>query len=194
MITPKQMNKALIGTIIVLLLTAALGLYAANQRLTAVATETTKLATEIEVNKKQIEIYDLTKFKLESLESINKTLGEVLPEEEEQSLIVAEISGFARRSRPTLSVAGIEFKEPLNRTDSKKSSVPKTVKVIPIIVTFKGVQYEGIVDFLKEVEDNRRTMQVYNIGLQQNEDNKEAIDVTISMNLYAKNQTSGAKP
>lgn len=193
MITPKQMNKALIAIIVILITITVAGLYVANQKLTAVASETTRLTTEIEVSKKQIKIYELTKFKLESLSAINETLGEILPEQEEQSLIVAELSGFAKRSSPSLAVAGIEFKEPLSSADSKKSSIPKSVKVLPITITFKGVQYEGVVDFLREVEVNRRTMQVNNIGLKQNEDNNAAIDVTISMNLYAKNSGTGVK-
>lgn len=193
MTSPKQMHKILIGVIVSLIVITVAGLYFANQRLTAIAAETTKLTTEIEVSKKQIQIYDLTKFKLASLSQVEDTLGQVLPEQEEQSLIVAELSGFARRSSPALTVAGIEFKDPPDKSVLKKSAIPKTVNVVPIDITFKGVAYEGVVDFLREVEDNRRTMQVYNIGLRQNEENKQAIDVTISMNLYTKKIVAGAK-
>lgn len=191
--TPKQTNKALIGALFLLIAALIAGLYFTNQRLTAVANETTKYATEIEVSKQQIKIYDLTKSKLKSLSETEEILGQILPEEEEQSLIVAELSGFARRSTPSLAVSGIEFRDPPDKSDAKKSKLPKNVKVIPMIVTFRKVRYEGVVDFLREVEDNRRTMQVHNIGLKQNEETKTAIDVTISMNLYAKNVQTGAK-
>lgn len=191
--TPKQMHKLLIGVLVLLILATIGGLYIANHRLTNLTKQTSRLSAEIEVSKKQIDIYELTKFKVDSLGYVDELASKVLPQDEEQSVVVAELSQFARRA--SLQVSGIEFVEAPQKSDKdkKKSVVPKSVTAIPITVTFKAAKYEGLLEFLRSVEGNRRKMQVNNIGLKQNEDDGSLLDVSVSMNLYAKKPAAAAE-
>lgn len=193
--SPKKMHTYLLGVLVVLVVITLAGLYFANLKLTNLATETSKLSADITVSEKQLDAYELTKFKVDSLDYVGELAERVVPESEEQSVVVAELSQFALRSRLTL--AGIEFAEPAetnNSKDKKKSAVPKGVTVVPIIVKFNDARYERLLDFLRTIEGNRRKMQVNNISLKPNEEDRAILsEVTVAMNLYVKKAPSEKK-
>ncbi len=189
--TPKKMNKTLKAILVVSIVAAMALLYFANQKLTSMAEQTARLKAESQVAEQQIQTYQKTKEKVESLDYVNELAGKVLPENEEQSVIVAELSQFALRSR--LSVAQINFPES-NTGSSRRSTtetniaVPKGVATIPITIQFADdSRYENLLEFLRYVEENRRKMQVTNISLTPNsEDRSRLSEVTVSINLYSK--------
>lgn len=192
--TPKRMNTILIGILVVLVLLTGAGIFFANKQLTNTANETAKLSADIEVSKKQIDTYGITKIKVDSLDYVGDLANKVLPESQEQSVVVAEISQFAQRSRLTL--AGIEFVEkPSSRSSkSKKSTVPKGVVVTPIIVKFSGVKYEQLLEFLRTIESNQRKMQVTSINLEPNEEDRSILtEVSVAINLYVKKPDTAAE-
>lgn len=192
--TPKRMNIILIGLLAVLILGTLAGLYFANQKMTNLARETSKLSADIEVSKKRIDAYTLTKIKVESLDYVGDLADKVLPESQEQSVVVAELSQFALRSR--LTVAGIEFVESpsSNSKSKKKSSAPKGVEVVPIIIKFNDARYDDLLEFLRTIEGNRRKMQVNNINLKPNEDNRSVLsEVSVALNLYVRKAVSQEK-
>lgn len=190
--SPKRMNTALIGLLVFLMLGTIAGIYFANQRLTALAKETSKISADIEVTKEQIDSYTLTKIKIESLDYVGELAEKVLPESQEQSVVVAELSQFANRSR--LTVSGIEFIEKTSSRGNKKSVVPKGVEVVPIIIKFKDANYENLLEFLKTVEGNRRKMHVNNVNLKPKETDRSVLsEVTVTLNLYVKKAASPEK-
>lgn len=187
--TPKKMNKLLIGLISLSIALIAVGLYFANTKLTATAETTAKNKAELEITNAQISSYKITQSKVSSLSYVEELADTVLPAAKDESAIVAELSQFALRSR--LSVAEISFAEPATTTkaDPKaKSAAPKGVNVVPISVKLKaGAQYNNLLEFLKLVENNRRTMQVTNISITPDEENRAVLsDISIAINLYTR--------
>ncbi len=188
--TPKRTNIILKVTLGVLILVILGGLYFSNKKLTALATDTSRLKADIEISQKQITAYQATKAKVDSLDYVDELANKVLPQDKEQSAIVAELSQFALRAR--LSVAEINFPDkPQAKSSSKtKSATPKGVDVMPITIKFKeDSKYESILTFLRSVEDNRRKMQVTNISLKPDEEDRQKIkEVTVDINLYTRSQ------
>lgn len=190
--TPRKMNHILKAMLLASIIVTIAGLYFANQKLTAIATETATLKAKVEVGQKQIAAYEQTKTKVDSLDYVDDLATKVLPEEQEQSLTVAELSQFALRSR--LSVEEITFKETAAETGKSKSktktkkAIPKGVVVIPVSIKFQaGSRYDYLLEFLKSVEENRRKMQVTNIALSPDETNRSLLqDVSVDINLYVK--------
>lgn len=195
--TPRRMNQILTASLILLVLMAAVGLYFANKKLTLIAQQTAHLKAQVEVGNYQIATYEKTKSKIDSLDYVEALAAKVLPEEQEQSLTVAELSEFALRSR--LSVAEITFAElSTTKTTTKstgkstvKTAIPKGVSVIPISIKFRpGSRYDNVLEFLKSVEQNRRKMQVTNISLTPDEKNRMLLSqVSVDINLYARDKT-----
>lgn len=188
--SPLRMNQILKAGIIILLLSMGGVMYIGDGKISSLAQTTSQLKAEVEVNEKEISVYKQTKAKVESLKYVNELSLKVLPPDQEQSVIVAEVSEFANRS--SLQIDQINFVDAGNNqiTAKPKSSltIPSGVSVIPITVQFKpGAQYSNILDFLKTIESNRRKMQVTNVSLTPNPENRlELNQVSISLNLYAK--------
>jgi Tfp pilus assembly protein PilO len=187
--TVTSVNKILKVSIIACALLTFVGLYVANYKIQDVAEETAGLKSKLELNTKQIKQYEITKKKVESLSDVNDLAQKVLPKEQEQSLTVAEISQFALRSRlkiVDITFKGIDKSQPAKGDVKKKSIIPSGVQVVPLSVQFQeGAEYQYILDFLKYVEDNRRTMQVTNISLTpMDTDRKRFKDVMVDINLY----------
>lgn len=180
---------------ILLILAATVGiLYLGNKHMVAVAQETARLKAQVQVSDKQISVYQATKNKVDTLGYVNDLANKVLPADQEQSAIVAEISQFALRS--DLTIQQITFVDPVTgaATASPKSSlaIPKGVQVVPITIQFQaGSTYPNILGFLKTIENNQRKMQVTNVSLTPDEKDRQSLsNVSISLNLYAKQQST----
>ncbi len=194
--TPRRMNHVLKITILLLAIGVAGGIYFADKQLKSIATDTARLRAQVEIGDKQLTTYQATKQKVDSLSYVQELAGKVLPEQQEQSLTVAEISQFALRAR--LTVEDITFVDTTKTnttktksTDKKaKSTIPKGVSVIPMSIKFQdGSRYDYLLEFLKSVEDNRRKMQVTNISLTPDVDNRALLkSVTVELNLYVRSQ------
>lgn len=187
--TVTSVNKFLKVSLVLCALITAGGLYLANYKIQHVAEETAGLKSKLEVNTKQIKQYETTKKKVDSLSDVNELAEKILPKQQEQSLTVAELSQFALRSR--LKIVNITFKDsdekkPVKGDTKKKTTIPSGVRVVPLTIQFQeGAEYQYILDFLKYVEDNRRTMQVTNISLTpMDTDRRKFKDVTVDINLY----------
>lgn len=191
--TPKKMNTVLKIALILLIVATTAGLYFANQKLSAIANKTSRLRAEIELSQKQLDAYNLTKVKVDTLGYANELASKVLPENTEQSVVVAEVSQFAQRAK--LSVAQISFADKDTTAKNKKTTISKDVTVVPISVQFKeGSRYENILEFLRYVENNQRRMQVVNIDLKPDDkDRSQLSTVTVLMNLYVKKAANEEK-
>lgn len=196
--TPLKMNKVLKGLISLVVVLVLVVMYLGNKKLTGIATDTTRLKAEAEAAKQQVATYEETKAKVESLDYVDELAAKVLPADKEQSAILAEVSEFALRSGLTISQITFDDAPTPQATPgtsstapTQKVATPNGVQVIPVTIEFTpGSQYGSILDFLKTAEANQRKMQVTNISITPDVDDRQLFsDVSVSMNLYAKKQT-----
>lgn len=195
--TPKKMNIFLIALMAFLVAVTLGGLFLANKQLTEIAKETSRLKAEGEVAQKQIDSYSITKTKVESLDYVNELADKVLPAEEDQSTLVAEITQFALRSN--LKITQLTFSEPAavtTKDKSKKSVLPSGVSVTPISLSFAaGASYSDVLDFLQTLENNQRKNQVTNITLTPDAENGSKLSQTaIELNVYTKKSLHKTSP
>lgn len=201
--SPRRMNQILKGALVAIVVAVAVGLYFSNKTLTNIAVKTAHLKAEVEVGQEQIKTYQQTKVKVDSLSFVNDLANQVLPPDEDQSTIVAEVSQFAVRTH--LAVSAISFADNSSPTSSSSGSssksdtkkglaIPKGVTAIPITVQLQpGAKYSDLLSFLKMIETNQRKMQVTNITLQPDAvDRSQLSQVSIAINLYARS-SPGAK-
>ena len=197
--TPRKMNFGLKVALAILFVLTVAGLYFANLKLTKVATETSRLKAQTEIGNQQILAYEKTQKKISALGYIDELAAKVLPADAEQSLVVAELSQFALRSRlavDQITFASTDASASRAPVKNAKNTIPKGVSVIPINIKFQsGAKYEYLLDFLKSLESNRRKMQVTNISLTPDlKDRTKLSRVSLDMNLYVKEQkTVGVK-
>jgi Tfp pilus assembly protein PilO len=193
--TPRFMNQILKALVVMVVLILVGVLYLGDKKIVTVANETSRLKAVVEVNQQQIKVYEKTKDKVATLGYVNELANKVLPADKEQSVIVAEVSEFAKRSN--LSISQITFsdvaKDSGSKTKTKTSLViPKGVQVIPVTIQMQsGASYNDVLDFLRTAETNQRKMQLTSINLKPNVEDRQILEqVNISMNLYAKQLTS----
>lgn len=195
--TPKKMNLVLKGSLVVLALATLGGLYFANQKLTTLALHTTQLKADIEVSNEKLKIYESTQAKIDQLSYVKDLAAEILPQNENQSAIVAELAEFARRSN--LQTNSIEFistdgKSTATSTGAKTVAPPTGVAIVPVSFAVSGgAKYDDVLTFLHYIEDNRRKMQVTQISLTPDTKNGDLLDnVNLSINLFVKKESTAA--
>lgn len=194
--TPRRMNTVLIAILALLVVGAGGFVFFANDSLTKTAQHTSRLMADIEVAEKQIKTYSATKQRVESLGYVNELAAKVLPDSEEQSVVVTELSTFAQREE--LVVSGIEFVDsPVAKKSSdksKKDGTPKDVEVVSVVMKLKEVPYNRLLKFLDSVEGNQRKMQITNLSLKPDEDDREVLtEVSVALNLYVKKAAAEEK-
>ncbi len=188
--TTKRVHQILLAVTALAIVTSLLGLFLANSKLTKLADQTAIKKAEIQVTQSQIEAYEKTKLSVQSLDYVDELANKVLPAGKDESSIVAELSQFAQRSK--LSVEQITFNEVTTTKSTSKDKtttvIPKGVTVVPITVQLKsGGKFENLLEFLKSIEGNQRTMQVTNITLGPDEEDRTRLSqITVAINLYTK--------
>jgi hypothetical protein len=144
------------------------------------------------LQEKQLTAYKSTKETVDSLQDVGGLADKVLPEEQEQSLTVAELSAFAQRA--SLGIKDLTFTEPpveakgAKKKTKQKSAIPKNVTVTPSPLHLKKT-LDTIISLIScaSVEENQRKMQITNIALTPNETDRTLLEeVSVSINLYVK--------
>jgi len=189
--TPLRMNQVLRGALVAIIVATIGVLYVGNQRMVTVAHDTAKLRAQVRANADQITAYTRTQVKVESLDYVDELANKVLPAEKEQSAIIAEVSEFALRSSlPIEQITFVETSQSTGKAAKGKLAIPKGVEVIPVTIQFQtGSRYTDVLDFLRTVESNRRKMQVTDISITPDADDRTILSqVSVSMNLYAKQE------
>lgn len=186
--TPKKMNITLKIVLATLVVATLVGLFFANKKLTETAQDTARLKAEVEIAQKQIDSYSLTKVKVESLDYVNELAAKVLPAEEDQSALVAEMTQFALRSNLTITQLSFAEAKAVTTGKDKKSAVPSGVSITPISLAFSPrASYTDVLEFLQTLENNQRKTQVTNITLTPDgEDSSRLSQVSIELNVYTK--------
>lgn len=184
--TAKKMNVILKVMLVLMVVGVGAGLYFANKKLTNLAQSTSELKAKVEITEQQIKSYEITKAKITNLDYVDELASQVLPAQEDQSTVVAELTQFGRQTG--LSVARIEFLEAARAGTTKKAATPAGVSVTPVTISIAaGGSYQNLLSYLTLLENNRRRSQVSNINLAPDDENPNRLsEVTISLNLYTK--------
>jgi len=184
--TPRKMNKLLKFSLLILAVLVLVGLYFADKKLQSVAQEISRLRAEIEISNQNLDNYELTKAKVAELNYVKELADDILPQTEEQSIIVAELSEFAKRAN--LSTGSIQFADESSNSGSPtKKKAPAGVEIVPVAFNVsEEASYNNVLEFLRYIEGNRRKMQVTQVSLTPSSEGQNIADLTVTLNLFVK--------
>ena len=131
-------------------------------------------SSEVAVVKADIESNELA---INSYKDLEKSLGksaeleaiakEVLPQDKNQSVALNELEEFAKNAG--ISIKQVTFLTPTGKkTTGPTLTSPSSLKGVAVLsVSVKGdkMQYSQLLEFLRQIESNRRRMQVTSISL-----------------------------
>lgn len=195
-------KKAFFLMIAVLIITVAGAggaFYFADGMLQKKSKQISDLKADQEAVTQQIAIYEDARKKIEELAFIEEVASQVLPESKEQADVIAELRSFAENSDMTIqsmNFSGSVAKDPGTNLDLSQTTQLKDVtgvRVLPVDLVFttgpEGPTFESLISFLEKIENNRRKMQVTDISLTPNNNNRELLSsIAMSVNIYLRGQ------
>jgi len=177
-------QRAFFAMIALLILSAgsAVGVfYMMRSQLEDKSQEVHDLKVEKEVISEQIKIFEDAKAKVEELSYVEDIAEAVLPSTKDQAEGVAELRKFADTAGMTIQ--SISFGGGVSE-DASDLEISQTiavsglagVRLLPTTVAFApGSSYNDILEFLEQIESNRRKMQIANVTISPNDANPTEI-------------------
>ncbi len=202
---------AVIGLLFIGLLA---GTYGANKLLSSQANELISLKAKSHALDQERLSLAKAKKSIRKYADLEKIAKSVVPQDKNQAVAVREIANIAATNNVKLSSitfpastlganvkptagASASTPSPAAGINSKASALSQLqpVKSIPgvyqLLITITGdpnqpVQYDKFINFLSNLEHNRRTAQVSTITLQPNANNHNFLSFTLTLNEYIK--------
>ena len=211
--TSKHTNIVATGILIVMGLLSVYSIIWANQTLGKKSAKLVNLRLENELAENQQTSLVQTNKNIDTYIELEKIAKAVVPQDKDQAQTVREIVKIASESGITLSSISFpastlgqaapkpttEAGETTGTSQTQTSTAPVTqvkpvqgitgVYVMEIIVQqeqAKPITYNQLIDFLKRLENNRRTAQVSGVTVQPNPSNRSKLSFTLTVNAYIK--------
>lgn len=204
----KRMFFAMLGGIVVLVGLCAAGTYFANNMIISEGKKLNELKLEDAVGDKKIANLQQAKKDIAKYEELEMIAKSVVPQDKDQANTVIELVNMAKESG--ITITAIEFPESQLGmvTKGKKSTSAKNAPTVDSKTTQltplespKGVysmeiqvqtdqedpiRYSQLLNYLKKLENNRRTAQVSNISITPEEGNRQMVTFTLTLNSFVK--------
>lgn len=200
--SPKRTFLVMIG---VLAVSSALFVgvaYFGSQLITREGSSLTDLKLEAAVLKKQSDALQRAKRDIKDYEELEAIAKTIVPQDKDQAQTVLELVTLAKASG--IDITSVQFPASqlgsASRNSKKKSSDPKLTQLTALsspkgvysmridLETNKDVpvSYNQLLDFLRRLENNRRTAQVTNISITPDEANRNIVSFTLALTSYVK--------
>lgn len=189
----------LLVALLVITIVGSLGVvYAGKDYLTAKSDKLNKLKAEsAAIDSVQRSLIN-AKRDIEKYSEIESITGQVVPREKDQARTVREIVKIAADSNislssvsfPTSNLGGADGKKATTQTgntQTQKVEGLNNVERLEITVqseSSKPVRYSDFIDFLRNLELNRRTSQVGNVNIQPDDSNPNFLTFSLVLNVY----------
>lgn len=200
MIKSKKIFLIIVASIVVMAAASGGAVYFSDQSLQQQAQEISDLKADQAILDEQIQIYRNDKSKVEELAFIDDVANQVLPQNKEQSTVIAEIYTFA--DQIGLQIGSLDFggagsmgSADLDVSQTTTVTGLTGVRVLPTNVTIEGgsadpnlkATYTKLLAFLRKIEVNRRKMQVVGLDLTPSTENRnELTSISLTINIYLK--------
>ncbi|OGL30612.1 hypothetical protein A3D14_03350 [Candidatus Saccharibacteria bacterium RIFCSPHIGHO2_02_FULL_47_12] len=211
--TSKHTNIVATGILIVMGLLSVYSIIWANQTLGKKSAKLVNLRLENELAENQQTSLVQTNKNIDTYIELEKIAKAVVPQDKDQAQTVREIVKIASESGITLSsisfpasTLGQAVPKPTteagdttgtSQTQTSTASVTQVKPVQGIAGVYvmeitvqqeqaKPITYNQLIDFLKRLENNRRTAQVSGVTVQPNPSNRSKLSFTLTVNAYIK--------
>jgi len=202
----KKLFYGLMGVLVLILLGAVAGTVYGTGMLKKTGQELVGLKLQNAVLDKEESSLANAKKDIEKYSTLEKIAKSIVPQEKDQARTVREIVDLAKQSDVSLGV--ITFPESTlgqaktTRKGSKATPAAPagTTQLSPVeglsgvyameisveSDSQKPVTYSQLLDFLKRLEQNRRTSHVTNLSVQPTEDDRNKVTFSLKINAYIK--------
>ncbi|HYG83385.1 MAG TPA: hypothetical protein VD907_00725 [Verrucomicrobiae bacterium] len=191
--TAVAFRRVLLGSLLLLILLAALGYYLLGTMLTEAARDSMQKKIDATVGRSDLEQLQRMETYLRDHQDIVKRASEIVAESKEyqyQNQIIDDINTFARRSGVT--VTGFSFDTNTAPTTGSGQAAPRVapggLKIVPVTITLQNpLPYTNFLRFLKSIEQNLTKMQVTGVSLSPDTENAARItNPTIGLEVYVR--------
>jgi hypothetical protein len=200
----KTIFYVLLGLVVVMLALAGLVAYQGGKVLTSKGDEIIDKKLQNQVFEDREQALVQAKRDIEQYSELEAIAKAIVPQEKDQARTVREISAIAQRSG--IPISSFQFPASalgqVQRGKTKKptASNPATSQLIPVEGT-KGlyameivvqsdnkqpVSYGNLLSFLERLEQNRRTAHVTNLTINPEQENRNLINFSVTLNVYIK--------
>ncbi len=165
--TAKRLYFALIAACVLMLAGIGAGIYYGDQLLAKQAQRIATARAEEELIDQQKKVKTDLEAKIAELAEVEHIAEKFLPEQKNQDILTAEFADIAKRNN--IIIQQISYDQsagsPSQYTQTQALKDLKNVSVLPFSVLTEPVTFEELMNFLKDIENNRRKMQIVNIGV-----------------------------
>lgn len=209
----KRMFYVLSGCLALLAIAGIGSVYLGNNLLKASADKLNNLKLQTSVIDEQQNSIVQAKRDIEKYAELEKIAKSIVPQDKDQARTIREIVKFA--SEAGVPISSITFPEselgnavlrpptpaPAAGTAAPTGPVTPPVSQVTPVEGIKGVyqlqitlqndkdspaRYQSFINFLRKLEQNRRTSQVTNVGIQPEAANRNLITYSMDINVYIK--------
>lgn len=200
--SPKRAFLGMVGALVVLSALFIAAAYFGSKFITREGDSLTSLKLEAAVLEKQSEALQRAKRDIKDYEELEAIAKTIVPQDKDQAQTVLELVKLANESG--IAITSVQFPASQLGAASKNSkqkgtnpdltqltalSSPKGVYSMRIdLETNKDVpvSYNQLLDFLRRLENNRRTAQVTDISITPDEGDRTIVSFTLALTSYVK--------
>ncbi len=201
--TSKQVYFTMMSVVVLLGLGVVTSAYIGDHLLQSRSDKLVKLKLANAVLTKQQDSLKQVKNDIAKYSTLNKEAQAIVPQDKDQAQAVRELVKIA--SKTGVSLSSITFPASSLGSSNGKATTSKSQTSLSQVQPVKGlsgtysmeltvaqqdttspVPYTSFVNFLNQLEHNRRTAQVTSINIQPSTSNAGLINFTLTLNLYIK--------
>lgn len=203
--TSKRFFFVMLGAVGILVLLFGGGVYLSNKLLKSESNKLVELKLKDEVLDRRQEDLNRAKRDIDQYSELEAISKSIVPQDKDQAETIVEITNLAKQAG--IQLGSIEFPQsqlgqitknakgkaaqPSDSSKTQLTELPdmKGVYVMNITVTSKStspVRYKQIIEYLKLLENNRRTAQVTNISITPDADDRNLFEFSITLDTYVR--------
>ncbi len=201
--TSKHAYYGMLGGIILLIGLCGAGTYFANKMIVAEGDKLLDFKMQSEVASKQVLALEQAKKDLAQYEELEKIAKAVVPQEKDQARTVLELVNLAEQAG--INIVSVQFPDSelgeVAKKGAKKPVSDANLTQLTPLENLKGVytmeitvqadpgqeiRYEQLIDYLRNLETNRRTAQVSSITIAPNPDDRDFISFSLTLTSFVK--------
>ncbi len=188
-LSPKQSFYGFCGGIFVTFAATGFIMYWANSQLEARKSQITLKKTESQELDTKITRAKSLREELVTLRDITTVSSEVLPSEKSQENIIGELISIASKRGLSLETIAFEGGAAATANANPETSQAVSIKEVPGVFSL-GIQtsiatdYENILRFLEDIENNKRQIEVTNISITPDPTNPNLFDAQLKLVTY----------
>ncbi len=208
----KRLHLVLVATLVLLTVALIGGTYEANTFLAQRASNLTALKAKSQALSQEQVSLSQAKKGIKQYADLTKIAASVVPEDKSQAEAVREIVNIAEAN--SIKISSISFPSstlgslapakpggaattPKPAGGSKAGALSQLTPVVGLVGVYQlsinvdsdtaaPITYARFINFLSELEHNRRTAQVSTISIQPNKDNPSLVSFSLTLNEYIK--------